>query len=90
MELCNISNPTRDGEEVQEARDRDRGSYDSFALITLNFNMRNIAFQSIKYNHREAIADGNSDQRHDIDCPYSTFVAEREWNCYGEGKRCGR
>ncbi|KAH8502339.1 hypothetical protein H0E87_013870 [Populus deltoides] len=68
MELCIISNPASDGEEVQEARD-----------------------QSTKYNHLEAIADGiNSDQRHEIDCPYSKFDAKKEWSCYGEGKRCGR
>ena len=52
--------------------------------------MRNIAFQNTKNNHQEAIADGNSDQRHDIDWPYSIFYAKSEWSCYGEGKRCRR
>uniref|UniRef100_A0A6M2F0H4 BED-type domain-containing protein n=1 Tax=Populus davidiana TaxID=266767 RepID=A0A6M2F0H4_9ROSI len=32
MELCNISNPTRDGEEVQEARDREVEEQD-FAFV---------------------------------------------------------
>lgn len=32
MELCNISNPTRDGEEVLEARDREVEEQD-FAFV---------------------------------------------------------
>jgi hypothetical protein len=33
MELCNISNPASDGEEVQEARDQVGAQYLIFAIL---------------------------------------------------------
>ena len=40
MELCNISNPTRDGEEVQEARDRVGAQHLTFAILAALIGFR--------------------------------------------------
>jgi hypothetical protein len=44
MELCSISNPASDGEEVQEARDQVRAQHLTFAVLAalIGFHVVNV------------------------------------------------